>query len=594
LNSRLEDELQSKLNEYLCPDSDDQAPIIGKEYKCHDTHSSSLPWFPSTTASTVGKQHFGRIKPDFIITRNDPKYYFTVFAAAIIEVKLDLGPRDSALYRDALNQLSNDAIKIHHSSQLLDRKSLTAILMSKYQYYTFSMHWVADEVIVTLTGISTYDNLSLLIWTLNDENLSSGLNIPKEYSFEEDVLSASIQKKKKSRLTCDSFMWKYSCCGHQMEFPCLIYSSSLSNIFQSGNEYIIKVPSHRSKNFVAFEALAYRRLQRFGIPSIARLEDTYYKQDKKLLVLSTVGDSYVSSNLFVPLVESLQMMHQKTFLVHGDLRPENIVQRGTNLYLIDFAFARDNAPWSFLIPFYKLLKSKVPRRDFYEKIKAFFGELVSEIKEQCQMGPGLFLTESAKEKWLSDFSVYWATMIQRPQCQTLKKAYEDHSRECPQQIGAFENLFEDFKHCFIAFFATMTEAPICDSPSGPIDFLAEEVLGALETASTLNCHPNRCFRGLPRLASNRVLENLYNCVEKISICPADDLESLVKCFLFLRFPDIFKELIAIPQDNAEIILDTWLKFEAAEFLNIRFLLSSARACNYEDVKKQIPLFFPKR
>jgi hypothetical protein len=99
-----------------------------------------------------------------------------------------------------------------------------------------------------------------------------------------------------------------------------------------------KFSAYRFHGFKDFEILAYRRIQRDGIPFFACLEQSVPFADSLALIFSTCGSSNFNNlSNFPLLVGTLEFLH-KVNRINGDIRMENIVFDGKYFVLSIWPF----------------------------------------------------------------------------------------------------------------------------------------------------------------------------------------------------------------------------------------------------------------
>jgi hypothetical protein len=590
--------------------------------------------------------YYPDVKPDLVITRKGEHFKYAVFANVIVELKHDFSKVD---FRDALNQITLYAQRIFLCSRLLRRTNMLAILADKSVYYLIEFQWKHDCVstFVSIAYAHTFStpisaslsqqvlNESLVLpdcvlfkgsrteaHAMNGNQIEEAMNLTSNITKQSVANSTAIEdedaqtsKRLKITKTASELSvfkgWSYIFCGIEMPFPYLIYSSALSCVYQADTFFAIKLSTSMQANFVEFEHLVYRRLQRYGVPFIACLEciQRFSHQDDKYLIVpikcsvtssistskiddmgramtkqeassvallfSTVGFDYAIAPSFVSLLDVFEAMNQHAFITHGDVRIENMICNG-KYWLIDFAFSYDHAPYSLRAPFVKLLFGQKYRNECISKILKAFDFVLLKL-EATYFSEGVFMLDSFPSEPSRDhaFLNLWTQLMQNDEMQVLLRYLHDNVLSSLQEKPDYALIFDLIKICFIHYFSSIPVAKqtrmtfqskygcVATYPTlSDFEYLQVEVRGAILGAACFARDPCEFFHGLRMTASNDVLQKIMNRHTTINLSLADDLESLVKTICLKQFPKDLSKLITCPPNNPSAYLEGWLQFES--------------------------------
>jgi hypothetical protein len=628
-----EKDLKSRYKRYL-------DKIVPPAFTVHDSSSSF-----ETSPDQGTNAYYPEVKPDLVITRKGEHFKYAVFANVIVELKQDFSKVD---FRDALNQITLYAQRIFLCSRLLRRTNMLAILADKSVYYIIEFKWKYDSIITFVSSEYPHAFLTPLLATLAEQVLTQSLILEDYVLFngsrteahamngnqKEDAmdLTSSITKQSAANSTASQHAdaeeskrlkisealmelsllksWTYKFCGKEMPFPYLIYSSALSCVYQAGKEFAIKLSSSMQANFIEFEHLVYRRLQRYGVPFIARLEciQRFSHQDDKSLIVpikcsvtssistskiddmgraitkqeaslvallfSTVGFDYAIAPSFVSLLDVFEAMNQHAFITHGDVRIENMICNG-KYWLIDFSFSYDHAPYSLRAPFVKLLFGQKYRNECITKILKAFDFVLLKL-EASYFSEGVFMLDSVPSEPSRDhaFLNLWTQLMQNEEMQVLLRYLNDNVLSSLQEKPDYALIFDLIKTCFIHYFPSIAVAKqtrmTFQSKYGSdatyptlsdFEYLQVEVRGAILGAACFTRDPCESFHGLKMTASNDVLQKIMNRHITIDLSLADDLESLLKTICLKKFAeDMAKPIVSLP-NSPSVYLEEWLQFE---------------------------------
>jgi hypothetical protein len=619
-------------------------------------HDSSYSFETSPDQGT--NAYYPEVKPDLVITRKDEHFKYAVFANVIVELKHDFSKVD---FRDAVNQITLYAQRIFLCSRLLRRTNMLAILADKSDYYIIEFQWNNDSVSTFVSSANPHASMAPISAILTQQILIQSLILADYVLFNGSTTEAHAmngnQKEEAmdltSRITKQSAAnsiasqhadaqaserlkisktaselslftgWTYKFCGNEMPFPYLIYSSALSCVYQAGKKFVIKLSTSMQANFVEFEHLVYRRLQRYGVPFIAHLEciQRFSHQDgidlivpmeysvtssistieheeigramtkqeasSVALLFSTVGSDSLVAPSFVSLLAAFEAMNQHASITHGDVRMENMIYFG-KFYLIDFSFSYDHAPYSLRAPFVKLLCGQKYRNECISKIlKAF--DFVLQKLEVTYFSDGVFMLDSVPPEPSRDhpFLNLWTQLMQNDEMQVLLRYLNDNVLSSLQEKPDYALIFDLIKMCFIHYFPSIPVAKqtrmTFQSKYGcvatyPIlsdfEYLQVEVRGAILGAAYFRRDPCESFRGLRMTASNDVLQKMMNRHLTIDLSLADDLESLVKTICLKKFAeDMAKPILSLPH-TPSAYLEGWLQLESRK----KWLLATVFEC----------------
>jgi hypothetical protein len=95
------------------------------------------------------------------------------------------------------------------------------------------------------------------------------------------------------------------------------------------------------------------------------------------------------------------------------------------------------------------------------------------------------------------------------------------------------------------------------------------------------------YLGTVRFASARVLDMLEQDAMSFLVTPQDDLESFVKTFFALKYPQAMEQLNMGQREPSryKALWAGWLGM----LQHWNAVVEAAQSCNYEEVKQQLPM-----
>jgi hypothetical protein len=626
-------------------------PLLPPSFQLIDSHKS----IAMSPISLLSNPLYPRIKPDFIIALKEKEFHYAVFAHVIIELKMDI-PLHSTRFQDALNQITAYAERIFFSSRFLCRDKLIGILADVKGYIIIHFSFIRDKVVPLVFSKLDYSDLEPLCGTLSHQELSKVFIVPDSFLYNgkrtighsqvaapldgtnetpnfltqvsadqsdsEHIMkkskyesqSSSIYASSNSDLGNDVTDWTFSFDGTKLSFPYLIYASSLSYVVK--DEYhVIKFSTYRAQEFIDFEILAYRRIQRYGVPYFACLEKYIRFDDSAALLFSTVGSSDLNNLVNFPLlVDSFESLHRVN-LIHGDVRKENMICRGTSILLIDLAFARDYSSYSFTSIFAGIFQDCLNRASLRESLLRVFKSILKDIiahgflkDDMICLDTALLTSSDGQNIWpfVEKFKSFWDTRIRNNDVLELKNAVilhayatnetsEDNALAVTHLCSKFDSALTQIRENFLAYFKSIPDAKLSKlehSKKYPRasryllledeEYLETEVLCAINAAAAFESNQDERFRGLLATASNRILHFLNNRKQNFKLLREDDLESLVKTFCLLTYPASTSGILSGPQDDPLYILQCWEEFEKSHS-NVQNLFAYARDLKYAEL-----------
>jgi hypothetical protein len=351
---------------------------------------------------------------------------------------------------------------------------------------------------------------------------------------------------------------------------------------------VIKLPTYRAYGFIDFEILAYRRIQRFGVPFFACLEKCSRFEDSAALLFSTVGSSDLTNlHNFPLLLESFQSLHRIN-IIHGDVRMENMINVGGSIFLIDLAFSRDYSPFNFTSIFSKLLFKSSNRASRCNNLSKLFSSLLKDIIKDgflkdasldCDSTRLSSIKESLTLPFIEKFYSFWNARVTQSDVLEFKNSWPSLSNAaentCENKVTIAADLsfkvdsaFMEIREGFLEYFRSISHAILSHTEHAEKyshvriypkrtdeEYFEIEVLCAIRAAGALEDSQDSRFRGLRATASNRILRLLKDNIMEFKLFPEDDLESLVKTLCFLTYRCATSGIISGPPEDPFYLLE---------------------------------------